>query len=281
MPRPVIGICAIFKNEELYIEEWIAFHILQGVGCFRLYDNESTDQTAVLGRQFRHLVDIEIIPWPQAKQDFSGLQQAGFLDGMNRLKGRCTWVATIDIDEFIFSPGGDLPQAFESLKAEIGAVAVQQIVFGSAGKADYTPELVTTRFDRCGESSGCHWFKTASRPECVQRFDSAHSVVLERGSYAYTDGEDLVRSPEHPGCAASVVNGPIRLHHYILKSFGEFRQKQMRWARQETHAERYKDSYFVEQDKYLGQLVNSDLVGFSSRIKELIARVKYIAGAAV
>ena len=40
---PRLAICALAKNESLYVEEWIAFHFLQGVSEIVIFDNESTD----------------------------------------------------------------------------------------------------------------------------------------------------------------------------------------------------------------------------------------------
>jgi len=41
--EPTFALCAILKNEADYIEEWLAFHILQGVSRVILYDNNSSD----------------------------------------------------------------------------------------------------------------------------------------------------------------------------------------------------------------------------------------------
>jgi hypothetical protein len=43
--HPKLAICAIVKDEARYIEEWLAFHFLQGVSQVLIFDNESTDGT--------------------------------------------------------------------------------------------------------------------------------------------------------------------------------------------------------------------------------------------
>jgi glycosyltransferase involved in cell wall biosynthesis len=61
---PKLAICAIAKNEALYVEEWMAFHFLQGVIEILIFDNESTDGTReILTRIARH-VSVSVLDWP-------------------------------------------------------------------------------------------------------------------------------------------------------------------------------------------------------------------------
>ena len=43
IPTPYLGICTVFKNQALYIREWIAFHHMLGVTKFFLYDQGSEE----------------------------------------------------------------------------------------------------------------------------------------------------------------------------------------------------------------------------------------------
>jgi hypothetical protein len=38
-------ICAVFKNEGSYIEEWLDYHLCAGVDHFYLFDHRSTDNS--------------------------------------------------------------------------------------------------------------------------------------------------------------------------------------------------------------------------------------------
>ena len=40
-PNYKLSICAIIKNENVYLEEWLNYYLLIGVEHFYLYDNES------------------------------------------------------------------------------------------------------------------------------------------------------------------------------------------------------------------------------------------------
>ena len=42
-PTVALALCAIFRDEALYLEEWLQFHHIHGVEHFYLYDNGSAD----------------------------------------------------------------------------------------------------------------------------------------------------------------------------------------------------------------------------------------------
>lgn len=43
-----LAVCAIVKNEAIYIQEWLAFHLHSGVQHFYLYLNEDDDAGYIL-----------------------------------------------------------------------------------------------------------------------------------------------------------------------------------------------------------------------------------------
>ena len=40
-----LGVTAIIRNEALYLEEWLDYHIVAGVDIFYLFDDDSSDNT--------------------------------------------------------------------------------------------------------------------------------------------------------------------------------------------------------------------------------------------
>src|SRR5437667_317880 len=95
-----VAICALAKNESRYIEEWLAFHVLQGVAELLIFDNESDDgMRELLARAAGH-VPLSVVDWPS--HDYHGMQLDAYAQGAKRLAGRADWVAFIDVDEFLF-----------------------------------------------------------------------------------------------------------------------------------------------------------------------------------
>ena len=125
-----IAVCAIFKDEAPYLLEWLAFHRMIGVDLFVLYDNGSSDGGSDLIRASSFARNVTLIDWPD---------RPGQLSAYNHFRvnhaPRFTWVAFIDIDEFI------MPLAGSSIRdilmrpayAPYAQILLQWLVFGPSG----------------------------------------------------------------------------------------------------------------------------------------------------
>jgi Glycosyl transferase family 2 len=269
-----LAICALAKDEGLYIEEWIAFHFLQGVSEILIFDNESTDNMRdILARIARH-APVTVLDWPG--DNYYQMQMEAYRAGAKRLSRRAEWVAFIDIDEFLFSSRNlSMPRELAEFGSEVGAIAIGHRIFGSSGHAIYSPEFVTSRFVRCAKPDDpqSRWFKTIARPTAIERFDSAHSVILKSGAYLLADRTPLQRDSLdwHPGLANRVGHGNIRLFHYMVKSLEEYRWKQRRFGDKQLE-DRYNDQFFSEHDTVGNQVTNDELRRFAEPIGAIMAR---------
>ncbi len=266
---PSLAVCIIVKDEARYIEEWLAFHLLQGVNRILVYENGSSDETLEILHRAAVNAPITIIDWSDRPGHFDTVQRAAYMDGATRLKGSSDFVAFIDADEFLHAGSEQsATEALQSFSSDVSAIAVNQRVFGSSGLVDYDPTLVTTRFVRCTEDSYIEnqWFKTIARPEQVVEFDSVHSVIIKSGTYAMSDGADLTRGTDHPGHANRIACGPLTLNHYMLRSLDEFRQKQKRAMDRPELKERYGMGYFLGREPSANAAIDDRLVRFSSNI---------------
>jgi hypothetical protein len=269
---PKLAICALAKNESLYVEEWIAFHFLQGVSEILIFDNESTDNMGdILARVALH-VPVNVIDWMGGHYD--QMQVEAYREGTKRLTGQADWVAFIDIDEFIFSSRDcSLPEELAEFGPEVGAIAVGQRIFGSSGQTTYAPELVTSRFVKCArpDHPKSQWFKTIARPALIDTVDTAHSVILRAGAYLHASRAPLQRDPElHPGYADRVGHGTISLFHYTVKSLEEYCWKQLRFG--DKKLEYYTNEFFHEHDQIGSEMENDELSRFADRIRAIISR---------
>ena len=271
-----VGVCAILKNEADYVEEWLAFHTLQGVGRIILYDNNSSDDTYRRATSFAKHVDLQIVHWPDSADGFDCTQRLAYFDGARRLAGLADYVAFIDLDEFVFaSDYRPLGKVLTHFPADTAAIAVNQRVFGSAAQSSSTEDLVTSRFTRAAAADHPegHWFKTIARPDRIVEFDSVHSVVLNSGAYVLSDGRPLPPRHEHPGQSSIVAEGALRLHHYILKSRQEFELKKLRWSGQDLR-DRYTDAYFDLRDLSINAVCDERLKPLAARIHEMVRRAR-------
>ena len=269
--------CVIVRDEAAYIEEWLAFHLLQGASKILVYDNGSTDGTLQRLAQAAANAPINVIDWSEQSGHFDTIQRAAYMDGAARLIGSSDFVAFIDADEFLHAGvGRTAAGTLSAFPSEVSAVAVNQRVFGSSGFIKYGAAPVTSRFVRCTELEYVEnrWFKTIARPEQIIEFDSVHSVVVRSGRYVMNDGGDLSRESDHPGLASRVGSGALTVNHYMLRSLEEYREKQKRWQSRSEMYERYSMGYFHGREPAANAVVDDRLAPLSEQVEHMMFRLR-------
>lgn len=90
-----ISICGIFKNEALFLREWIEYHEMIGVEHFYLYNNNSEDDFLKILQPYidRGLVTLTDWPYDQA-------QIKAYKHFYETYRYETQWVSFLDIDEF-------------------------------------------------------------------------------------------------------------------------------------------------------------------------------------
>ncbi|MBQ7665182.1 MAG: glycosyltransferase family 2 protein [Synergistaceae bacterium] len=91
------------RNEARYIEEWIDFHVKQGVSHFFIYDNESTDN---LHDVLRKYIDSGLVTYSTVKGNCrqTDIYNMAVSDYGRKYK----YMAFIDADEFVFVRNNDV-----------------------------------------------------------------------------------------------------------------------------------------------------------------------------
>jgi glycosyltransferase involved in cell wall biosynthesis len=236
-----LAICTLMANERPYVEEWVAFHRLQGVTLFRVYVDRTRDDLPDDGTaEVLHALGAEVVDWTEPGPR---RQVGAFNAGLASLKGRAEWVAFIDCDEFLFHPDMALVDWLAGIPAP--AIGVQQTVFGSMGRITKPAGLVTESYTlRATRSYAEHrWFKSVVRPECAVEFHNSHMARIPHG---YVLGDNEPFTVNHPGCADRIATTGPRLHHYMLKSREEWMAKKARGALSDGAApgfKRFTDEY--------------------------------------
>src|SRR5215212_862463 len=99
--KPYLAVCAIFRWEEDYLREWVAFHRLMGVQRFFLYDNSGGDSHLEALQPF--IDDGSVV---RHRWDVHPGQGAAYDHCLENHGAEARWLAFIDCDEFLFSPTG-------------------------------------------------------------------------------------------------------------------------------------------------------------------------------
>lgn len=272
-PQPTTALCAILRNEIRGVVEWLAHYKALGVNDFLIYDNESDDGTAELLRALAEAGEITLIHWPHAVGDRP--QRLAYADA--RKRATADWLAFFDADEFLLlRQDVDIGSFLQRFDANISAVAVSWVVFGSGGQQVWRPAPVTLRFTDAlppGALPNRQVKAIGRRDRLVGT--GIHRVEPAFGRYVTPSGRDAVfvglTSIQQPDVAVAA------LHHYAVKSHQEFEEK-----RQRGHANSQNpglkrerlDQAFAEFDA--GGVRNTDLVAFAPRMRVQALRLRDI-----
>lgn len=149
--EPSIAICALIRNESGDLDEWIAFHWLQGVRKFFLYDDQSTDNTPeVLDRYIqRGIVKYRAINGTaeSAERKRNGTDVNFQMKYLNqcleealttREESGIDWVLFSDADEYLYPNGLNITvaQALDSLYRGQPCITFFRVDFGTSGHID-------------------------------------------------------------------------------------------------------------------------------------------------
>jgi hypothetical protein len=153
--RYPLAICAIFKNEAPWLEEWIIYHHkVLGVQKFYLYNNDSEDNYGAVLKPFIEQGIVELMDWasrdpshweknPHIDVPWVAVQLGAYNDCLKkRALGNARWVAMIDIDEYIVPTKGIKPfYAFlrEAERRRKGTVRLFWKVFGTSAVETLEP----------------------------------------------------------------------------------------------------------------------------------------------
>lgn len=289
-------VCAIFRDEAPYLEEWIAFHRLVGVDRFLLYDNGSTDGPEHVLRPYLDEGVVEIVPWPMPFH--LGAARAAYADAVERTRGRTRWLAAIDVDEFLFSPRSEtLPPVLREYEAFPGVV-VRWRVYGSSGHERFADEPVIARFLRRAPDG---WVrnrrvKSIVDPSRVLAPGGVHHFLYEGGARAVDERKQPVSpGPKRawrkrlrrwyrllgpllhhvdPYARSDLSSGPasaehLRINHYPVKSREEFERK----ARLKEGKKRYEGiDYFAYHDR--NEVLDPILSAHLPALSRELARVR-------
>lgn len=118
----------MFRDEAKFLDEWISFHVNQGVSHFYLYNDDSTDG-------YVDVLEVWIARGLVTLRNTNGLSQEDtYLRFTEEFGNHHDWVAFIDIDEFLFAKleKNSLPRELNRYKRYSGVV-IFWILFGSSG----------------------------------------------------------------------------------------------------------------------------------------------------
>ncbi len=223
-PKHYLTIGAIFKDEAPYLQEWIEFHLMQGVEKIFLYNHMSVDNFMPVLMPYIREGLVEVRTWKKPAYPGSTTQYEAYQSCVETRGPYAHWMAFIDIDEFLF-PVEENVTLSEVLRRyeEHPAVAVHWKVFSTSGHVLTPPGLTIENFTK-SDPIISPMVKLIINTEQIKRFDTAHSAQFLNDRVAVTENFDPITMPSRYPPSSQV----LRLNHYWTKSVEEFAQKNAR-----------------------------------------------------
>lgn len=183
-----IAICAIFQNEDRFLDEWINYHVSHGVSHFWLYNNNSTDNYLEVLQPYIDNGLVDLIDWPLTLsgnewESFSFfIQPLAYKDAINRAKHKARWLALIDTDEFIVPVNTSLKGLLKRHRKE-SSISLQWACFGTSGiwqaPSGHMLEILTMRLPLDHPRNG--WSKSIVKPLYIDSCTNPHFCIMRHG----------------------------------------------------------------------------------------------------
>jgi len=210
--RHELSICAIFREEAPFLDEWIAFHAGTGVTHFYLYNNFSTDDYCTVLKPWIAQGLVTLIDWPVPVG-----QLAAYRHCLKRARDECRWLAFIDIDEFLFSPQRTDIRPLLRSYSDLPGLDVWSVFFGSGGHVARPDLSVTEAYLKCAPWSRRASIKSIANPRMI------YKVGVHRSKYWLYDSLDTSR--HHVERFRQPVFDVLRINHYWSRSLEDLDTK--------------------------------------------------------
>ncbi|HWB23115.1 MAG TPA: glycosyltransferase family 92 protein [Gaiellaceae bacterium] len=283
--RDYLALCAIFKNEARYFQEWIEFHRLVGVEHFYLYENHSDDDYASVLEPYVREGIVTLHNWPADPG-----QNSAYTHCANTYADRAEWIGFVDADEFFFAPGGDLHAALRPFEQPaVGGVAVNYVNFGTSGHVETPAGLVLENYlRRAGHETALDLpaglkapgldptdlrnyyplnarISSVVRPARTARFEIPHYPVYKPGFYAVTENQQRLDGAIAPQTSVHT----LRMNHYWTKSEQECKAKFERGRSDQAKPRVWPDD-FLQREQALNEVVDTEILAWLDDLRAVL-----------
>lgn len=147
--EPVAGICACARDEGLYIEDWVRYHLALGFSKIIIYDNNLPGDSSLpeILREHVKAGRVDIID----ARGRTAFQLSAYNECLARYRKELDWLACIDVDEFVtLTPESGCTTIGQYLSdartARADVIYLSWMLFGDNGKTRYEPGPLPGRF---------------------------------------------------------------------------------------------------------------------------------------
>jgi hypothetical protein len=225
-----VSICAIFKNEAMYLKEWIEYHRIIGIEHFFLYNNNSEDDyMSVLEPYIKDDV-VTLVQWPHNQA-----QMQAYKDGVEQFSKETEWLSFIDIDEFVVPVTNENIYDFlKPFQKNRPVVLAYWKMFGTSGKIardlnNLVTEDLTVTWDKFSDM-GKLFYNTAYELDLTEVHSTAiHHYCWGKLGKKYLPPVNIFNKicvySKNPVPSKTGLDFPLQINHYFSKTYDEYKQK--------------------------------------------------------
>jgi hypothetical protein len=236
-----LSVMAIFKNEELYLEEWLQYHIKEGINHFYLYSNDENMEKYKFLDKYQD--KITLIPWINIiSTTYSTVQRDAYTHCIKNYINEYDFLLMLDIDEFIVpllknKKVIDIVNKLD--KNKVKAVKIQRYNFGSDGHIKKPLGNVMQNYKK--HEKICSSYKAMANSKYIDTMQIYYGVH----DHPYTDEEGIVYNSYFKydedndnntyigpnSCTNDSINEiPLVINHYYTKSQEEYLNRCKLWV---------------------------------------------------
>ena len=252
-PHHALAVCAIFREEAPFLDEWLRFHHGVGAGHFYLYNNFSSDdfQSVLQPWIARGLVTLRDWPHPVG-------QLAAYRHCIETHWRDAARIAFIDIDEFLFSPETDDIRLILRDYHDVPGLLVYGTFFGASGHAMRPAGALVEAYTRRAPVEFACSGKTIANPRHVRAVNSVHGF-----QYWTDDTRDTSRRTHSEGREDPVFD-KLRFNHYWSRSIEDL---QVKVGRGDASTPQARDlAWHLEYESRLNDVEDRAIFGVARRI---------------
>lgn len=208
------SICAIAKDEDKNLREWVLYHFAIGFEHIVIYDNNSKNPIKNILSEFisNGLITVFDLDMDNAQQ------LSAYLHCLNKWGSNSYWIAFIDIDEFIVPINkNDIKDILDDYR-DYGGLGITWKIFSSNGHVCRPKGRTIENYFNAIELNS--HIKSIVRPKLTVRPLSPHHFLYKNGYYCVNEDYIPIKN-----FSSYPLSEKICINHYYYKSQQDFEEK--------------------------------------------------------
>ena len=215
-----LGLCAIVKDEDPFLEEWICHHVLLGVEAFIIYDNGSAYPVRERLRPFLRGSFLTVV-----NIRGKGRQMIAYNHCLRTFGHKFRWLGFLDLDEYAVPKStNDLRVLLQDYE-DAAALGLHWQWFGTNGhkarpKGTQLENYILALADE-------HWrrhIKSFVWPQGIAGMWSPHFAVPFQGGHTVNERHEPVTGAISDSFSAELG----QINHYYYRSWQDYYEKMLR-----------------------------------------------------